>query len=524
MIGVSTPQPFDGHLDSWKMENCQILLFFLLSPLLLVLYLLFLIMWILLTVTGIGPLSQWLYQSKDKKLLNRERIMNEMPDFRLLTIPKGINSAVGESYCVALRFTGPSCGDDQKKRYPICIPNGLGATMVTISILHEALVNEGYTVLSFDRLGVGFSDPNLTNTIPTAEDVINEMNYVMDSVLPGEKQWILIGPSMGSIVSQCYMAAYPEKVKGFVNVDGLPYPFAKVKDSFLKASRIYKVYSYLIWTGLFRPFIGPFLRNPEMKWLSSTAFPINFAIAQMNQSNFYHNLSLEMVTMILCCEYVVPRWGKWNLLQMTEEQIQQISQATPFENIETDLTKTPKEGIIDRKLTIFRSKSEIGSEWISPESLQDLFDGIDGTALHQNQDSSHLNPLNEESAAKEPPLDSSLQESLLSSPLTAGDSESLTAVNTIETQEFLRFWRSELIVRVLSARSHDYGNALINRFYTQEMKNLAGAEHVLHAYLSRNGHRRVYPQLNHMKMFAQTHEILLAVGEINDVLDAERMV
>ena len=138
---------------------------------------------------------------------------------------------LGDSYSVAVRFTIPN--HPNPKKYPICIPNGLGATMVTISILHEKLVNEGYSVLSYDRLGVGFSDKNETNIIPTAEDVIDEMNYIMNSLLPNESQWILIGPSMGSIVAQCYMAIYPEKVKGFVNVDGLPYPFSKVSFFFL---------------------------------------------------------------------------------------------------------------------------------------------------------------------------------------------------------------------------------------------------------------------------------------------------
>lgn len=136
--------------------------------------------------------------------------------------------SLGDSYTVVARFTIPDESNKNIKKNPICIPNGLGATIVTISILHEELVKEGYTVLSYDRLGVGFSDANTTNIVPTAEDVVNEMNYVMNSLLPDETGWILIGPSMGSIVAQCYMATYPEKVKGFVNVDGLPYPFSKV--------------------------------------------------------------------------------------------------------------------------------------------------------------------------------------------------------------------------------------------------------------------------------------------------------
>ncbi len=127
-----------------------------------------------------------------------------------------------------MRFSAPNSVDGAKHLYPICIPNGLGATLVTISVLHEALVEKGYTVLTYDRLGVGFSDNNTTNKSPTAKDVVAEMRFAMTSVMPSDTKWVLLGPSMGSIVGQCYVAAYPETVVGFLNMDGLPYPFIKV--------------------------------------------------------------------------------------------------------------------------------------------------------------------------------------------------------------------------------------------------------------------------------------------------------
>ena len=89
----------------------------------------------------------------------------------------------------------------------------------------------------------------------------------------------------------------------------------------MKASYVYKLYTYLIWTGLFRPFIGPFLRTNQMKWLSSEAFPIEFAIAQMNQKEFYGNLALEMITMMNLCDFMVSKWGKYNILEIKEENL-----------------------------------------------------------------------------------------------------------------------------------------------------------------------------------------------------------
>jgi pimeloyl-ACP methyl ester carboxylesterase len=402
--------------------------------------------------------------------------------------------------------------------------------MVTISILHEALVAEGYSVLSFDRLGVGFSDPNVNNIVPSAEDVVNEMNFILNAVFPSAEspQWILIGPSMGSIVSQCYMAAYPERVRGFVNVDGLPYPFQRFESSFLKASTIYKLDAHLIWTGLFRPFIGPFLRTPSMQWLSSAAFPIEYAIAQMNQRDFYHNLALEMVTMMRCCDYSVPRWGRYNLLAMTQSEVEKISEAEPFENLEIDLSKAANDR---RRLTTFRSESEVGlAELTSPEQLDNILAEVQARAVtspaHATATTMAASPqdLEEGNVSAESPQapDSSLQESLLSSnEARPGSKTEGVGVHTVQSERFLSLWRDRLVVRVLSGRNHDYGNAIINQFYTQEMKNLAGAEHVLHAHLSHNGRRRVYPHLNHMKMFAQTEEILLAVREVDEALAAE---
>lgn len=392
---------------------------------------------------------------------------------------------------------------------------------MTISILHEALVQEGYAVLSFDRLGVGFSVDNPTGISPTAEDVVHEMNYIMEYVLPEEKNWILIGPSMGSIISQCYMAVYPEKVSGFLNIDGLPYPFSLVRGSFEKAALIYKFYTYVIWTGLFRPFIGYAISRPEMKWLSSTAFPLQYSIAQMNQSKFYGNLALEMLTMMSCCDYVGTKWGKWNIVEMEPQVIARISQYQPYENIETDQTKFSDEQIIDRKLTIYRSPSEVGQEWISRDQLIHLLDEVEkkSNPIIQLSREDTKDPTDGDGLVSV--NDSSLQESLLSTTATA--TATISSPSPEPSSTFLDLWQHRLIVRVLSGRNHDYGNSLMNKFYTQEMKNYAGAEHVLHAHLARDGKRRVYPHLNHMKMFAQIHEILLSMKEINDILMTEKI-
>jgi hypothetical protein len=92
-----------------------------------------------------------------------------------------------------------------------------------------------------------------------------------------------------------------------------------------------------------------------------------------------------------------------------------------------------------------------------------------------------------------------------------------------------------LCVRVMSGRNHDFGTAMMNKFYTQEvsstcdeslstridrsnvvlqMKDFAAAEHTVHAKLAFNGKRIIYPKTTHNKMFLMTPEVADMVDEV----------
>lgn len=293
-------------------------------PIVVATFLLFLCIWLALTITGIGPITQYFCKQRDEEILDREKIIQAHPDMSIITVPGNINGASdGLPYKVFARFSRPSTVEASfaAKYPPICIPNGLGATCVTISILHEALVHCGFTVLSFDRLGVGFSDDNVSGKSPMAEDVVREMDFVMNTFFEADTKWILIGPSMGSIVSQCYIAAYPHKVLGLLNMDGLPYPFAAVKEKFYSAAKIYNVYGHIIWTGVLRPFLAVALNSKKMRWLLSDAFGYKVVKAQFNQVKFYTNLALEMKTMMDCCDFVNYAWGQESVLKVEKEML-----------------------------------------------------------------------------------------------------------------------------------------------------------------------------------------------------------
>jgi pimeloyl-ACP methyl ester carboxylesterase len=291
----------------------------LLLPVYIAVFAIFLVIWLVLTLTGLGPGLQLYYRLRDDKVLDRSQLLANYGNLHVIAIPGSINSASdGKIYNLALRFTRPLV---QPKAY-ICIPNGLGATIVILAKLQDILTEQGFAVLNFDRLGVGFSDDNPTGKSPTAEDLINECDYVMNYITEKEGvsdiKWILVGPSMGSVVAQCYIAAHPDKVVGFLNMDGVAYPFHSKRKLFSFAAKIYKIYPMIIWTGILRPFIGMAVKKSP-KMFASDAFPISIPRAQLNQARFFYNIAIEMNTMMDCCEYAAKAWGALDITSLDQE-------------------------------------------------------------------------------------------------------------------------------------------------------------------------------------------------------------
>lgn len=54
------------------------------------------------------------------------------------------------------------------------------------------------------------------------------------------------------------------------------------------------------------------------------------------------------------------------------------------------------------------------------------------------------------------------------------------------------------------------------------MKNLAAAEHAVHALLAFDGKRSVYPKIAHTAMFSKTEDIVRNIQEIATVLEQSR--
>jgi pimeloyl-ACP methyl ester carboxylesterase len=80
----------------------------------------------------------------------------------------------------------------------------------------EDVLSHEATVVSYDRAGLGQSDPGLRH--PTAVDMADDLAAVLDAVSPSEPV-VLVGFSLGGLVVQLLACAQPERVRALVLVD-----------------------------------------------------------------------------------------------------------------------------------------------------------------------------------------------------------------------------------------------------------------------------------------------------------------
>ena len=94
-------------------------------------FLLVMCIWMVLTLTGIGPMVQYHFRCEDERILDREHILHTYKDMKAVSIPAGTNSAHPEAYTVIARYTEPS---ERKYKNPVVIPNGFGSYNTSCSL------------------------------------------------------------------------------------------------------------------------------------------------------------------------------------------------------------------------------------------------------------------------------------------------------------------------------------------------------------------------------------------------------
>jgi len=81
----------------------------------------------------------------------------------------------------------------------------------------DKAVAEFATVVTYDRLGVGVSEP-LLSRYPTASDHASNLAKLLD-LLPVRQPVILVGWSWGAMMAQQFSVLYPQKVAGLLLMD-----------------------------------------------------------------------------------------------------------------------------------------------------------------------------------------------------------------------------------------------------------------------------------------------------------------
>jgi pimeloyl-ACP methyl ester carboxylesterase len=392
---------------------------------------------------------------------------------------------------LAVRWS-PGHGDPSLP--PVCIPNGLGATLFTIATLHDLLEAKGYPVLSYDRAGVGLSDPLPAGEAYSVDGLIKDLKAVMDHRVPASsnRQWLLVGPSMGSIVCQVFIARHPGHVLGFLNMDGLPFPFAAKRGKFEAAGKVYCITSCLTYTGVLRPLLA--LASGPLAALASKHFTVDMIRAQMNQPNFYESIAREMTLMLDLCDVGVEAWAPaFDLGKLNTAEREILIRAPPTACGDAlDATQGPGKWV-----DLPRAPVERGSDWASATEVRTVLRRLLARAAQQQQEHQQQ--------------EQRQQQEVVHAETEGGKEEAVPLWLTFQS----------LVVRVMSARCYNFG--LASSFYDGEMQSLAAMEHALHAALAgEGGQRLVFPTRSHVNMFfGLTGLVAAQVDEIARV-NAER--
>lgn len=73
-------------------------------------------------------------------------------------------------------------------------------------------------VLSFDKLGIGLSDPIPASSVPPLEEWVEDVRVVMDAA--GVERAAIIGASEGALLAILFAAVYPERTGALVLING----------------------------------------------------------------------------------------------------------------------------------------------------------------------------------------------------------------------------------------------------------------------------------------------------------------
>ena len=471
----------------------------------------FLILFLIVTLTGIGPLIEFYLSTLDEKeAINHNVILQTHPEMFLLDIPGHINKASGGmAYRIMVRLTKPTSDDTNNadKLPPVIFPGGLASNLMTMSRHQDELTKQhGFTVVNFDRLGVGLSDPypaSFNQQPPSAADVAREMQFVMshcERILHTKKKWICVGGSMGANVATAFMTLYPNRIGGFFNLDGLPHAFLQIQcKKFLRDGRIImNVMRRLRWTGF--PRLAFRLALQSSLPVMGGAFTTQQFIGVMCRDQFFVTTGLEYTTLMSCCDLEVAAWGKQATVAIDDESLRHLALLAPDESVIVNEGK----GIMHRNVTSERSKSELESKYLT-RSDEDFMAFEEKFCLMALKSPADVDKIQTHCNWPTPPKH----------PVGnfVGGVESDTTIYPLAPQF------QNLVVRIMCAR--DYAG--LERDYTQEARNHAAARCTLQKLMSGNGKVYYYPRLSHLNLWQQVSEVVAITFEMSTAMQDQEI-
>lgn len=443
---------------------------------------------ILAIATGIAPLMEYYSSSLDSKALDRDELLKQHPEMFFMSIPADVNAASGgRPYMIMVRMTKPNTPNTDLP--PVIFPGGLASNLMTMSRHQDELTKRGFTVVNFDRLGVGFSDAYDANATrpPSALDVAKEMNYVMTHIdcIEENTKWIQVGGSMGTNVATAFVCLFPNRLCGFLNLDGLPHAFLKIQcKKFLKDGKdIMGVMKKIRWTGLPRLVFSLALK-PVLPIMGDT-FTKRQLIGTMCREQFFTATGLEYITLMSCCDLECAAWGQQATMELDNDCLRIMASLEPDESVIVHESKG-----IKREITQQRSKSELGSRYMKrqdPEfvTFESKFDAM---ALRQPEDlDRNKTHCNWPQPTPSHPVGNYV-----------GGVHNDTIIYPLAPQF------KTMVVRIMCAR--DYTG--LERDYTQEARNHAAARCTLQSLNCNNAKVYYYPDLSHLNLWQQVDEVV----------------
>lgn len=155
-------------------------------------------LWLLLLLPMIpmlGPLYQWIGSRYDRRRFLR---LGQLVD-------------IGERRRLFMMERGSGLGPS------VIFESGIGATSQNWARIQDAVGEFAHTV-SYDRMGLGWSSPAVSERIPSK--VVEELRAMLQAagIAP---PYLLVGHSFGGLVVRYFAANYPEEVVGALLVDAM---------------------------------------------------------------------------------------------------------------------------------------------------------------------------------------------------------------------------------------------------------------------------------------------------------------